>query len=199
MDILVNNIGLIIILICSLVYTFFGYKFFKVLLSFAGALIFSAVAWRISSDYFQDKIYIALAIAVVAGAIGAWLFHKLFKIAAFLYGASAGLALSPVILTYIPDPPLWAKWALPIACALIGGILLVLSHRFVLITMTAASGAFYFSMSLLFLLVNWGAIQGDILKQPDKLQTGLWLLCFATCFVSGWIYQLKDKETKEES
>ena len=199
MDVFVNSTGLIVILVCSLIYTFFGYRFFKALLGFAGALIFATVAWRISSEYFQDNFIMAAVITIVAGAIGAWLFHTLFKVAAFLYGAAAGLALSPVILTYLENIPEWGKWALPIGCALAGGLILLLSHRFVLIAVTAASGAFYFSMSLLFLLVQWNVLQSDVLEKPDKLQTGLWLLCFATCFISGWIYQLKDKNAKADS
>ncbi|MCM8539499.1 MAG: TMEM198/TM7SF3 family protein [Lentisphaeraceae bacterium] len=199
MDIFVNYAGLLIILVCSLIYTFFGYRFFKALLSFAGALIFSSVAWNISSEYFHDNKLIAFAITLLAGLFGAWLFHKVFKVAAFLYGAAAGLSLSPIVLTFIENPPDWCKWGLPIVCALMGGILLLISHRFILITMTAASGALYFSMSLTLLLVQWEIIQKDILDKPDKLQTALWLLCFATCFVSGWVYQLKDKETKEDT
>lgn len=197
MDILVSSIGLITILICSLVYTFFGYRFFKFLLSLAGALIFSSVAWKISAEHFVDNKIIALLITIVAGAIGAWLFHTLFKVAAFLYGAAAGLALSPVILTYIPEPPAWCQWGIPIVCALAGGVLLLISHRVVLITMTAASGSLYFCMSLILLLVQFRVIHPDILEKPDSLQAGLTVLGFAVLFISGWIYQLKDKESKE--
>jgi len=197
MDILVNNVGLLTILFCSLVYTFFGYRFFTYLLSLAGALIFASVAWKIASEYFAEQKFIAVIIAVVAGALGAWLFHKLFKIAAFLYGAAAGLSLSPIIMTYINEPPKWCVWGLPVACALAGGLLLLISHRIVLITMTAATGSLYFCMSLLLLLVQWKILQPDILEKPDMLQSGLWLLCFATSFVSGWIYQVKDKDSKE--
>lgn len=199
MDITINSIGLIVILICSLVYSFFGYRFFKSLLCFAGAIIFSSIAWKFSSGYFQENFIPAIIIALIAAAIGAWLFYALFKVAAFLYGASVGLALSPVILTFIENPPTWVPWVLPVGCALGGGLILLLSHRLVLITMTAASGSFYFSMSLLLLLVQWKVLQDDILEKPDNLQAGLWLLCFATCFVSGWIYQLSDKAAKESS
>ena len=81
MDILVNNVGLLIILICSLIFTFFGYKFFKALLSFAGAIIFSAVAWNIASEYFIDNKLIAVTITIIAAFLyGAWIFHKIFKI-----------------------------------------------------------------------------------------------------------------------
>ena len=199
MDVVINNVGLLTIMACSLIYAFFGYKFFKVLLSFAGALIFSSLSWNFTAQYFQDNKLIAVGIALVAGLIGAVLFHKLFKMAAFLYGAAAGLSLSPVILTFIEEPQDWIKWGLPVVCALLGGVLLILSHRFILIVMTSASGAFYFSMSLLLLLIQWEVIQKDILDKPDKLQVGLWLLCFATCFISGLFYQLKDKETKEDT
>ena len=195
MDDIFSNIGLLIILLSSLVYCFFGYRFFKLLLAFAGIIIFGSVSWNLSSEYFAEQIYIAIIISIAAAALGGWLFHKLFKIAAFLYGAAAGLSLSPVILTAISEPPDWCKWGIPIACGLIGGIVLLLSHRIVLITMTAASGALNFTLCGLLLLVNWGAINKDILEKPDKVQTGLFLLCFAVLFISGWIYQLKDKET----
>lgn len=195
MDSAFSIIGLVIILLSSLIYCFFGYRFFKFLLSFAGAIIFSSVSWKITSEYFADKIYLAVIISVLAAFLGGWLFHKLFKMAAFLYGAAAGLSLSPVILTHISEPPDWCKWGVPIACALIGGVILLLSHRIVLITMTAASGALYFNLSGLLLLVNWQVINKDILEKPDKVQTGLFLLCFAVLFIAGWIYQLKDKET----
>ena len=195
MDSAFSYVGLIIILLSSLIYCFYGYRFFKFLLALAGSIIFGTVSWNISAAYFTDKIYIAIIITVIAASIGAWLFHKLFKIATFLYGAAAGLSLSPVILTYISEPPDWCKWGLPIGCALVGGIILLLSHRIVLITMTSASGALYFTISGLLLLVNWEVISNDILEKPDKVQTGLFLLCFAVLFISGWIYQLKDKET----
>lgn len=195
MDSAFSYVGLIIILLSSLIYCFYGYRFFKFLLALAGSIIFGTVSWNISAAYFTDKIYIAIIITVITASIGAWLFHKLFKIATFLYGAAAGLSLSPVILTYISEPPDWCKWGLPIGCALVGGIILLLSHRIVLITMTSASGALYFTISGLLLLVNWEVISNDILEKPDKVQTGLFLLCFAVLFISGWIYQLKDKET----
>ncbi len=195
MDSAFSNIGLVIILLSSLVYCFYGYRFFKFLLAFAGSIIFGSVSWNITSSYFVDKIYLAIIITLIAAFIGGWLFHKLFKIATFLYGAAAGLSLSPIILTYINEPPGWCKWGIPIACALIGGTILLLSHRIVLITMTAASGSLYFNLSGLLLLVNFGAIGKDILEKPDKLQSGLFLLCFAVLFIAGWIYQLKDKET----
>ena len=197
MDSTFSNIGLLIILLSSLVYCFFGYKFFKFLLALAGSIIFGSVSWNISSQYFFDQIYLAIGISLIAAFIGGWIFHKLFKVAAFLYGAAAGFSISPLIIAYISEPPDWCKWGIPIACGLIGGFILLLSHRLVLITMTAASGALYFNLSGLLLLVSWGAINQDILEKPDKVQTGLFLLCFAILFISGWIYQLKDKETED--
>ena len=197
MEPFIENTGLFIILFCSLLSAFFGYRFFKFFLSLAGALLFSAFAWELSSEYFEDQIVLPLIITVLADIFGAWLFYVMFKIAAFLYGAAAGLAFSPVILTFTPSDQLWLKWAVPIICALAGGLILLLSTRLVIIIMTAASGAVYFTMSFLLILVNFEVLGEDILTEPDNLQAGLWVLCFLTCFFSGFIFQLQGKESNE--
>ncbi len=197
MESFINNSGLFIILICSLVYCFFGYRFFKFLLSLAGSIIFSSVAWKISMQYFEGNQMYCLPIAIVAAILGGWLFYKLFKFAAFLYGTAAGFALSPVVLALIQPDAQWVKWAVPAVCALGGGLFLLFSHRLVLILMTAASGALYFALSLFLLLVEFNVWEREILDKPDSVQISLWLFCFAITFLSGAVYQFKDKKAEE--
>jgi hypothetical protein len=198
MEALINNGGLIAILVCSLIFCFFGYRFFTYLLSLAGAIIFGSVGWRISMEFFDSEILYSLPIAIVAAIFGAWLFHKLFKLAAFLYGASAGyFALSPIVFSLIASEQAWVKWAVPIGCALAGGMLLVISHRLIMIIMTSASGALNFTVSLYLLLVELGVLSKETLEKPDKIQSSLWIFCFAITALSGLIYQLKDKNSKD--
>ena len=200
MDKFINNGGLIVIMLCSLIYCFFGYRFFKYLLSLAGAIIFGSVAWSISIEQTESNLTICIPVAIVAALIGAWLFHKLFKFACFLYGAAAGFSLSPVIMTFIENDAEWIKYAVPVGCALVGGILLVFSHRVLLIIMTSSSGAMYFAISLYVLLVEFKVFDPEVLTKPDTMQRSLWFFCFAIAFLSGLFYQLKDKESaKSES
>jgi hypothetical protein len=195
MEAFINSSGLLTILVCSLIYCFFGYRFFKSLLSLAGALIFGSVAWTLSIEYFSSDLVFCLPIAIVSALLGAWLFHKLFKIAAFLYGASAGLALSPGVLTLVATEAVWVKWAIPAGCALLGGLFLLISHRIVLIVMTAATGAIYFVLGIFKLLIDWQVLEKSSIEQPDNVQISLSLFCFAITFLSGLIYQLKDKKS----
>ena len=195
MEAAINNSGLLVILACSLIFCFLGYRFFKSLLSLAGALIFGSVAWQLSIEYFSGDLAFCLPISIVSALLGAWLFHKLFKIAAFLYGASAGLALSPAVLTLAATEVAWAKWAIPAGCALVGGLFLLISHRIVLIVMTAATGAIYFVLGIFRLLIDWHVLEKSSIEEPDNVQISLSLFCFAITFLSGLIYQLKDKKS----
>ena len=91
----------------------------------------------------------------------------------------------------------WVKWAVPSGCSLAGGLLLLISHRIILILMTAASGALNFTVSLYLLLIEFGVLAEDILEDPDKIQLSLWIFCFGITFLSGLVYQLKDKKSAD--
>ncbi len=196
MEQLIKIISLSCLLATSLVYTFFGYRCFKALISCAGALIFSLLAFFIATKYIPDNFPLCAGIACVSGIIGGILFFKLFKVAAFLYGAASGLALSPIILNYISNPPTWLIWVIPISCALAGGLILLLSHRIILITMTAASGSLYFSFSLLFILIEFEVLKKKILTEPTNVETITFLIVTCTIFICGWLYQFKDGKAK---
>ncbi|MCM8538395.1 MAG: TMEM198/TM7SF3 family protein [Lentisphaeraceae bacterium] len=188
--------GLVAIMLCSLIYCFFGYRFFKLLLGLSGALIFASLSWLGFQKFAPEMQMPAIIISLICGLIGAWFFHKAFKVAAFIYGAAAGVTLSPAIRPFINSPEPWIEWALPIGCALVGGVLLLISRRIILIIMTAASGAIYFTMSLFTFLIQINVFEKTITESPNTFHSSMWLLSFSLCFFSGLFCQFSDKEAK---
>ena len=196
------NSSLLISCVVSLLVCFFGYRFFRYFLTLAGAIILGGACWLGLQKIAPENMALGIGLSLVAAIVGAWLFHKLFKMAAFAYGASAGVALAPVILPFIAaqiegEQPIWLKWVVPAGCALVGGLLLLISRRAMMILMTAGSGAVYFSNSLFLLLVNYEVFENTVITQPGKFHASLWILSFAICAIGGASYQFKDKGTKK--
>ena len=188
--------GLIAIMLCSLIYCFFGYRFFKLLLGLSGALIIGSFTWIGFMKYAPEMKVPAIIVTLLMCAIGAWLFHKAFKIAAFLYGAACGVALTPAILPYITLKEQWVEWLIPLVCALVGGLLLLISRRFIMIIMTAASGAIYFTMSLFTFLIQINVFEKTVTDSPNSFHASMWIISFSLCFFSGLFCQFQDKENK---
>ncbi|NQZ57225.1 MAG: DUF4203 domain-containing protein [Lentisphaeraceae bacterium] len=190
-----------IICVASLLVCFFGYRFFRYFLSLAGAVILGGASWLGLTKVVPENWLLCLGASVLAACVGAWLFHKLFKMAAFSYGAATGVALAPVILPFVlaqieGEPAVWVKWAVPAACALVGGLLLLISRRAMMIVMTASSGAVYFTNALFLLLVNFEVFEKTVITQPGQFHASLWFLSFTICAAGGAMYQFKDKDTK---
>jgi hypothetical protein len=189
--------GLIAIMLCSLVYCFYGYRFFKMLLGLSGALILGSLTWMAFSRFAPHLMTAAIISSLILAALGAWLFHKAFKLAAFLYGSAAGATFSPVILTYISSKEQWITWLVPILCGLVGGLLLLISRRLVMIVMTSASGAVYFTMALFLLLIQHSIFEKTVLESPNNYHASMWLISFILCFCSGLLCQFRDKSTQK--
>jgi len=195
MENFVDIAGLLLIVAGSLVFCFFGYRFFRALLSLAGGIIFASLGWWGSLHFLPEQQWICMIIAVVASFFGAWLFHKLFKLAAFLYGAAAGIALTPVIVPLIDSPAEWLKWGIPVICGLTGGLLLLISKRIILIAMTAGSGSLTFTNAVFVLLLRYEVIEETALSKPNSVHISMWSLVFLIMAIGGFIYQFKDKSS----
>ncbi|MCH2207484.1 MAG: DUF4203 domain-containing protein [Lentisphaerales bacterium] len=197
MDNVIASSGLFVIMISSLIFCFFGYRFFKLLLGLAGAIIVGSLTWA-GFQHFAPQLQIpAIITSLIMAAIGAWLFHKAFKLAAFIYGSAAGVALSPAILPYLNIQERWIHWLVPIICGLIGGLLLLISKKFILKVMTSATGAIYFSMALFLTLIQFNIFEETVLDKPNSFHASMWLLSFSLCFFCGLFCQIQDKAAEK--
>lgn len=197
MDKIIASSGLFVIMICSLIFCFFGYRFFKLLLGLAGALIVGSLTWM-GFHHFAPQLQIpALVTTLLMAVIGAWLFHKAFKVAAFLYGSAAGVSLSPAILPYLNVQEPWIKWLVPLVCGFIGGLLLLISKKIIMMIMTSATGAIYFSMALFLALIQFNIFEETMLDKPNSFHASMWLLSFSLCFFCGLFCQFQDKATEK--
>lgn len=197
MDKVIASSGLFVIMICSLIFCFFGYRFFKLLLGLAGAILFASLTWT-GFQHFAPQMQIpALVTSLILAAIGAWIFHKAFKLAAFLYGSAAGVALSPAILPYLSIQEPWINWLVPLVCGLFGGLLLLISKKLIMMFMTAATGAVYFSMALFLTLIQFNVFEETVLDKPNSFHATMWLLSFSLCFFCGFFCQIQDKAAEK--
>ena len=184
-------------MISSLIFCFFGYRFFKMLLGLAGALIAGSLTWVGFNHFTQGMQIPAIIVTLIMATIGAWLAHKAFKVAAFLYGAAAGVALSPVILPFIKIDQPWINWLLPLTCGLVCGLLLLISKKLIMMIMTASTGAIYFSMALFLLLIQFNVFEETVLESPNQFHATMWTLSFSLCFFCGLFCQLQDKTSEK--
>ena len=194
MDEIVASSGLFIVLAFSLLSAFFGYRFFKIMLGLSGAIIAGALTWAAFQKLAPSLPIPAIICSLLMALLGAYLFHKAFKIAAFLYGVSIGVSLTPLIRPYVEITEAWVEFAIPTAAGLICGFLLLISRRSIMIIMTAGSGAMYFAMSLFLLLIKFDVLEETITHSPDTFHSSMWLVAFSICFFSGMYCQFTDKE-----
>jgi len=116
---------------------FFGYRFFRVLLGLWGFVAGAALAVGLLARTGIDPIP-QLAIAIVAGVVGAVLVSVLYLVGVFVFGAGFGALVASAILQSWPALP---AWPLVIVFVLLGGFAALGLQRPLIMVFTAFGGA----------------------------------------------------------
>jgi len=146
-----------VIIVIGLIWTFFGYRLIRVVLFFAGAILFAFVTYQTLSAIPQvaeklEPIYILL-IAAGAGLLGGIIVLLLFKVGIFLLGFMFGAVVGVVVMSFTPltttisdnihaTYTTWVILACVVGLGILCGILAVVFIRPIVIFITAWNGSF---------------------------------------------------------
>lgn len=127
----------LLLILLGILFTFFGYRLFRVVLGIAGFLFGASLVGGLVL-MFSGSILAAVLAGLAGGALFAVLSVFVYYLGVFFLGAYLGVVVGAAILsifglTLIP-------W-LFILLAVIGGVLGVIFHRFMIILATAFVGA----------------------------------------------------------
>lgn len=195
---------LIATFVFGMLYCFYGRRYFYPLLMLN--VIVNSVSSAISA---RGSGFFTILISLVVGIILAVLARIFYKFALFLVGLSAGAVLGMLVaaaLVFLIGP---FSWVLVVAIALLFAICAVVwSDAFIIIS-TALKGSSMIISSIGFFLFNASTLNNFILPEGalatitnlkeyiniDLVAAHPFIIGLATAilFISGWIYQVKDR------
>lgn len=174
------------VVLCGVVYGFFGYRIYRWVLACLGACAGAALALQVLSLFtFKDvnMTYIRMSFAGILGLVGAVVAPKLFRLFTFVVGGSAiALALHPLV-PIIPEPYSWLALVVGFAA---GGFLAFVLMRPTLITATAVAGTYICSVALFTAAVHFSLL-------PKDFQFMLFEIVWGILAIAGILVQFQQK------
>lgn len=149
MDMIAEIIMSVFALVLGLLFTFWGYKKLKKLLTVSSALItFCAAFMALGELGLAPQIIISLVLGIIAGVLA----HFFFLVGIFCVGASFGAILGVFITTYVSLPGSMLGTVITVFLAVLFGVFALKTRRIYLSFVTAYTGAYAVCFSLCFLI-----------------------------------------------
>ena len=196
MNYLVPIPAAVVMILMGIVYCFFGYRFFKILLSVLGACYFASVMFYVTG-IFISALPVKIIMSIIGAAVGAWTFNMLYKWCVFFLGLAAGASLSPAFLTTFQPGEPWMEWAIIIGLSLIMGMLSFTLQRFIIIMLSSAYGAGIINLGVISILVKNQFISAEPLQSPHSAASIGWIISIVSITCAGATTQSFDKKAKE--
>ncbi|RUS32464.1 hypothetical protein BC938DRAFT_475338 [Jimgerdemannia flammicorona] len=140
----------VVLIVTGLIYTFAGYRFFRVTMFLAGFYFFANLAWIILSNVeptdgygaFRDTVYLVVSLGI--GLIGGLFFVCCYHIGIYFLAAIGGYVLGLWILSWSTGGVIhetWGRIILLVGLIIVCVALVIFFERFVIIVLTSVIGA----------------------------------------------------------
>lgn len=197
---LLERLPLLYSLCFGAVYTFFGYRFLKFQLIFAGCFLGFNIGFIVSNSVIPGKIIPALITGLIGLLIVGILFSFLYKLAIFCVGFAVGVLITPAVLAQLPSalPPIVIQLIVVFAGIFLGIVAIQIQRKF-LTVFTSLIGAFGTSISLLLLIgeKHQPTTRDFNIVYKSVIHDYLWLVVGLT--LAGILIQLRRRENEKLS
>jgi len=126
------------LVVLGLLFCFFGYRIFRVLLVFAGAIIGAGGAIAAANHLWPQVIPAAIVAGIVGGLVGGILMIVAYYVGVFLAGASFAASIATVLTGATSQNP---QLVAIIPAAIVGGILALVLQKLIIILATSFMGS----------------------------------------------------------
>lgn len=156
-------------IVIALIYCFWGYRYFRVIMSLYVFMFVFPLAFSTISGFTSISQPVAILISLAISALAALLTWFIYKLAIFLCGGIAGILIA-----------LWLYWTLGssylILCIILGIVLFILLgslalkfQKAIIILISALTGAFNLVTYGLFLLFHYATVSSLSILQIDNI------------------------------
>lgn len=156
-------------ILIALIYCFWGYRYFRVIMSLYVFLFVFPLAFSTISGFTSITQPVAILISLVISALAALLTWFIYKLAIFLCGGIAGVLIA-----------FWLYWTLGssylVLCIILGivlfillGVLALKFQKIIIIFVSSLTGAFNLITYGLFLIFNYSAVSSFSILQIDTI------------------------------
>jgi len=188
--------GVAVLGLLGLVHCFFGYRFFKALLSIAGALIFGFLLAYLSFLFMPELLWLRVVTGLIGAFFGAWLFHLLYRWALFMLGMSVGAMFTPAVISLLKLEVNWHQWLAGLVLVLAFGILTQLVQRMVLIVITSLYGSQVTATATILLLSKKQFFTREDINAASQQAAG-WIAGVLILAMLGIIVQARQKHKEK--
>lgn len=181
-------------IIAGAIICFWGYRLFKVVLGIAGFIAGAVLFYHFGAQYTANMVVLVI-LAIFGGMIGASLSMAFYYVGLFLLGALAGWQLGFLIATVVN---IELVIIIPVAAAIIAGILACFFQKPIIIVATALIGA-WSVVTGGFYFFGTGIIPTDLFRDPFMLIESLRetnpvvILAWIVLSIAGIIFQFSSK------
>jgi len=126
------------LVVLGLFFCFFGYRIFRILLVFAGAIIGAGGAIAAANHLWPQMIPAAIIAGIVGGLVGGILMIVAYYVGVFLAGASFAASIATVLTGATSQNP---QLVAIIPAAIVGGILALVLQKLIIILATSFMGS----------------------------------------------------------
>jgi hypothetical protein len=185
-------------IVIALIYCFWGYRYFRTIMSLYVFLFVFPIAFSAISGFTSISQPVAILISLVISALAALLTWFIYKLAIFLCGGIAGILTA-----------LWIYWTLGSGylalCIILGivffivlGVLALKFQKAIIIFISSLTGAFNIVTYVLFLIFNYAAVNSFSILQIDNITNSvsssyrpetLWILPSIVLAIVGILVQ----------
>jgi hypothetical protein len=181
-------------IIAGAVICFWGYRLFKVVLGIAGFIAGAVLFYNFGAQY-TERMAVLVILSIFGGMIGASLSMAFYYVGLFLLGALAGWQIGFLIATVVN---IELVIIIPIAAAVIAGILACFFQKPIIIAATALIGA-WSVVTGGFYFFGTGIIPLDLFRDPFMLIDNLRdtnpvvILAWIVLSIAGMIFQFSSR------
>jgi hypothetical protein len=169
MDLLFVWLFLIAQIVIALVYCFWGYRYFRIIISLYVFIFVFPIAFSTISGFTSISQPIAILISLAISALAALLTWFIYKLAIFLCGGIAGVLVAFWLYGLLGSNYLVLCVILGIVLFILLGSLAIKFQKAVIILISSVTGAFNLVTYGLFLLMNTSLIAGFSILKLDQI------------------------------
>ncbi len=174
----------------------FGYRIFKVMLFITGFFVGAALAGTFTFAKSYEN-YIIIFACLIGGLFGGLLTLCLYYLGVFVIGALFGGSIGAVLFIVAKTSP---EPVVLLILAIIGGIVAIVIHKFMIIISTAFGGALHFIIGLAFItLGSFQITETESIFRTMGSKIYIFALLWVLLGLLGVFFQYKTAPKKDET
>jgi hypothetical protein len=185
-------------IVIALVYCFWGYRYFRVIISLYVFIFVFPLAFSTISGFTSISQPVAILISLAVSALAGLLAWFIYKLAIFLCGGIAGVLLAFWLYSILGSSYLALCVILGIALFILLGALAIKFQKVIVVLVSSVIGAFNLVTYALFLFINTSLIAGFSILRLDQITNtvsnsyhaeALWIVPSIIIAISGILVQ----------